>query len=433
MGFIGMILTESGRSLMASAISEDNPLKITHIQMGDGSCDGSFSKKKALSQMVMQLPVKSVKRNGGEVVVNCDFNSKEAPKGFYFREIGIIGNGVLCYYDNSGEDAEYIDPGAEAVVKQKRLRFTLKISNDVSVQVNITSGLYALKEEVEADVGELRDVFNEALVDKVDKTGDVSNTTAAFTQAADRTNIRTGEKMSAIFGKIAKWFADLKTVAFTANYADLSGRPTIPAAVAVKGNAESSYRTGNVNLTPANIGAAASGHTHSYAGSSSAGGAATSAVKLASSAGSELNPVYFSGGKPVACAGSIGKMHTKKFIDVSTDEYQLANSVGLGEGYIWPCYYNQFKEIPAFSDIESYKDTPINIYVRASIPGAGYSGIAHYVLWDKKFYLLGQNGPCPNTGLKPFVSCTAGFATFIGIKVSEAYKVSFSLTICAIY
>lgn len=36
MGFIGMILTESGRSLMASAISEDNPLKITHIQMGDG-------------------------------------------------------------------------------------------------------------------------------------------------------------------------------------------------------------------------------------------------------------------------------------------------------------------------------------------------------------------------------------------------------------
>ncbi len=33
----------------------------------------------------------------------------------------------------------------------------------------------------------------------------------------------------------------------------------------VKGNAESSYRTGNVNLTPANIGAAASNHTHTAA------------------------------------------------------------------------------------------------------------------------------------------------------------------------
>lgn len=30
----------------------------------------------------------------------------------------------------------------------------------------------------------------------------------------------------------------------------------------VKGNAESTYRSGDVNLTPANIGAAASGHTH---------------------------------------------------------------------------------------------------------------------------------------------------------------------------
>ena len=44
----------------------------------------------------------------------------------------------------------------------------------------------------------------------------------------------------------------------------------------VKGNAESSYRTGKVNLTPANIGAAASSHTHNYAGSDSAGGPANS-------------------------------------------------------------------------------------------------------------------------------------------------------------
>lgn len=37
-------------------------------------------------------------------------------------------------------------------------------------------------------------------------------------------------------------------------WANVSGRPTIPAAVAVKGNAESTYRTGNVNITAANIG-----------------------------------------------------------------------------------------------------------------------------------------------------------------------------------
>lgn len=49
------------------------------------------------------------------------------------------------------------------------------------------------------------------------------------------------------------------------------------------------------------------GHTHNYAGSSSAGGSATSAVKLDSSAGSATQPIYFSDGKPVSCAYSLGK------------------------------------------------------------------------------------------------------------------------------
>lgn len=49
------------------------------------------------------------------------------------------------------------------------------------------------------------------------------------------------------------------------------------------------------------------GHIHPYAGSSSAGGSANSAVKLDTSAGSTTQPVYFSGGKPVAISYTIGK------------------------------------------------------------------------------------------------------------------------------
>ena len=48
-------------------------------------------------------------------------------------------------------------------------------------------------------------------------------------------------------------------------------------------------------------------HSHSYAGSSSSGGSANSAVKLDTSAGSTTQPVYFSGGKPVAIPYTIGK------------------------------------------------------------------------------------------------------------------------------
>lgn len=49
---------------------------------------------------------------------------------------------------------------------------------------------------------------------KLDKTGDGSNVTAAFTAASTRINIATGEKLSVLLGKIAKWLGDLKALAF---------------------------------------------------------------------------------------------------------------------------------------------------------------------------------------------------------------------------
>lgn len=48
-------------------------------------------------------------------------------------------------------------------------------------------------------------------------------------------------------------------------------------------------------------------HTHNYAGSSSAGGAANSANKLNTNAGSATQPVYFKDGKPVATTYTLGK------------------------------------------------------------------------------------------------------------------------------
>lgn len=49
-----------------------------------------------------------------------------------------------------------------------------------------------------------------------------------------------------------------------------------------------------------------SNHTHSYAGSSSAGGAATSANKLNTNAGSATQPVYFANGVPVKTTYTLG-------------------------------------------------------------------------------------------------------------------------------
>ena len=61
--------------------------------------------------------------------------------------------------------------------------------------------------------------------------------TPTFSQAATRENIASGNKMSVIMGKIMKWFADLKTVAFSGSYNDLSNKPSIGAAtITIKQN-----------------------------------------------------------------------------------------------------------------------------------------------------------------------------------------------------
>ena len=47
-----------------------------------------------------------------------------------------------------------------------------------------------------------------------------------FAESSTRSNIVSGETLSTLFGKIKKFFADLKTVAFTGSYTDLSNKPT---------------------------------------------------------------------------------------------------------------------------------------------------------------------------------------------------------------
>lgn len=54
----------------------------------------------------------------------------------------------------------------------------------------------------------------EDLKRKPGQTDPVTNNTVVFTQASARTNIKSGEKLSVIAGKISKFFADLKTAAF---------------------------------------------------------------------------------------------------------------------------------------------------------------------------------------------------------------------------
>ena len=61
---------------------------------------------------------------------------------------------------------------------------------------------------------------------KLSSNGAISDTTVAFTEASARENIVSNEKSSTLFGKVQKWFSDLKKVAFTGSYNDLIDTPS---------------------------------------------------------------------------------------------------------------------------------------------------------------------------------------------------------------
>ena len=71
--------------------------------------------------------------------------------------------------------------------------------------------------------------------------------------------------------------------------------------------AEINYLDGVTSNIQSQLDSKAAVHDHPYAGSSTHGGSATSAVKLDSSAGSTTQPVWFENGKPKATTYSLGK------------------------------------------------------------------------------------------------------------------------------
>ena len=73
-------------------------------------------------------------------------------------------------------------------------------------------------------------VDKENLEDKINKNSQMiaELKNPIFTTSDSRTQLTSGESQTTLWGKVRKWFADLKTVAFTGSYSDLTDKPVIP-------------------------------------------------------------------------------------------------------------------------------------------------------------------------------------------------------------
>lgn len=125
----------------------------------------------------------------------------------------------------------------------KEIADALEDNADVVSALNDAIGTKASQAELDTHIS--NDTIHVTASDKENWT------TPAFTQASSRTNINSGETLPTLFGKIKKFFADLKTVAFSGSYNDLSDQPTIPTKTSELTN-DSGFKTSDTNTWKAN-------------------------------------------------------------------------------------------------------------------------------------------------------------------------------------
>ena len=125
------------------------------------------------------------------------------------------GDMLASVYDPQGKHQDvfkYVDDAIGAIPTPD-VSAQIKAHNESETAHPYIRGLIPTKtSQLDNDSGYLTQ--HQDISGKLDKTGDGSNVTAAFTAASTRANIATGEKLSVLFGKIAKWFGDLKALAF---------------------------------------------------------------------------------------------------------------------------------------------------------------------------------------------------------------------------
>lgn len=130
------------------------------------------------------------------------------------------GDMLASVYDPQGKHQDvfkYVDDAIGAIPTPD-VSAQIKAHNEsATAHPDIRNKIPTKTSQLDNDSGFLTQ--HQDISNKLDKTGDGSNVTAAFAAASTRANIATGEKLSVLFGKIAKWFADLGSLAFKSTVA----------------------------------------------------------------------------------------------------------------------------------------------------------------------------------------------------------------------
>lgn len=215
-----LTITNDGQELMAKMITEPGTVDFTKMCFSDTHYQESQLQELTVLEDIKQtaLVSKVSRTNNVAIKIEAAFSNADLTTGYYMRTLGLYAvdpdKGEILYaVCIETTNNCYMPPYNGVTVSAAYIQLYTTVGNAESVSLEVNPGAYAT-------IGDIQELDEK----KMNKE-EVSDAIVEFTQASSRTNISSGEKLKIIFGKIAKFFADLKTVAFTGNYNDLTNKP----------------------------------------------------------------------------------------------------------------------------------------------------------------------------------------------------------------
>ena len=216
------MITNAGRALLLRAIAGET-LTFTRLAIGSGTLleDQDRDELTALIHEELSItPAELDDSQAGLLAISGDFTSADIESDFVWRELGVYAQGedeieVLYAYANDGESAGTLRAITSAFLAEEKV--TLIVEIDDAENVTAIFNPHTQYAEATTLAGHMNNRNNPHAVTKeqiglgnvVNKSPE--NTTVSFTAASERTNITTGEKLSVMFGKIAKVLSDAIT------------------------------------------------------------------------------------------------------------------------------------------------------------------------------------------------------------------------------
>ncbi len=214
-------MTKAGNGLLMRALAGET-LTFTRMAIGSGALATGQDQDDLTALIHEELsitPASTDLSQTGLISITGEFNSADIEEDFVWREMGVFAKGssdnveLLYAYANDGDDAGMLRALDTDILTEQTLTLVVEVSDAANVDVIFNPHTqYAPASVV---TGHMNNTNNPHGVTKAQVgLGNVVNKapndiTIEFTAAETQANVASGEKLSVMFGKIAKMFTDV--------------------------------------------------------------------------------------------------------------------------------------------------------------------------------------------------------------------------------